>query len=155
MNEAKALIKEAFAAFQEDVSAIPPMTLRAGNAADNYMESSPFSADEDAITEDYLHKYRWGLGYLDTKSWRHYMPHLIEHSINHYVSGSDVTDALLQNLRPPDRGGFSALNPDQEQVIVKLLDLIAFAEASPHISAAQTALEEWWGPASLYRPTST
>ena len=62
-----------------------------------------------------------------------------------------MTDALLQNLRPPDRDRFSTLDSDQERVIVKLLDLIAVSETSPHAVDAQTALEEWWAPGALYR----
>jgi len=154
MNGAQALVEDAFAEFDEDVSGVPSMSLRAGNAADDCLEPGPYSVEEDLVTEDYLHNYRWGLSYLDAKSWRHYIPHLVEHAVNNYALGIDVTGALLQSLRPPDGGRFATLSQVQEQVIVKLLDLIAFSEMSPHISAAQTALEEWWGPGALYRPTS-
>jgi hypothetical protein len=94
-------MEEAFAAFKEDLDSVPPMTLRAGNAVDDCVEPPPYSPDEDAVTDDYLHQFRWGLGYLDAKSWRHYLPHLIAHTIGNHPHGTDVTDELLQNLRPP------------------------------------------------------
>lgn len=146
------LVRAAFAAFLDDLSAPPSVTLRGGDALDDHAMPAPFDPALDAITDDYLHRYRWGIGFLDPPSWRHYLPHLIEHAVRHQVAGSDVIDCLLERLRPPDTGRLSALTTDQEAVVVQLLDSIAFSETSPHSAQAQAALEEWWAPGALYRP---
>ena len=150
MNE---IVGDAFAAFSAEASAVPTVSLRAGNALDDYRTPPPFDPALDAITDDYLRRYSWGIGYLDAFSWRHYLPHLIEHAVRCHPTGSDITDALLQNLRPPDRGDrFAAMTVEQEAVVVRMLDLVAFSDASPHAAGAQVALEEWWAPGALYRP---
>ena len=133
----------------------PLMSLRAGNAVDDHADPPPYSAETDAITDHYLCEFRWGISYLDGASWRHYLPHLLAHAAKHHATGSDVTDALIQNLRPPDRGQLSSLSEAQERVVIEVLDLIAFCDTSPHSQAAQTALEEWWAPGALYRPART
>lgn len=143
MDQLEELITSTFAAFKTEAMSRPPMSLRAGDAVDNYADLPPYSDETDAITDDYLCEFRWGLPYLDSASWRHYLPHLLAHAVKHHALGSDVTDALIQNLRPPDRGQLSSLSSDQELVVIKVLDLIAFCETSPHSQAAQTALEEW------------
>lgn len=155
MKQLEELIASAFAAFKTEAMSTPPMSLRAGNAIDDYADPPPYSAQTDLISEEYLREFRWGLPHLDSASWRHYLPHLIEHAARHHAAGSDVIDALIQNLRPPDRGQLSSLSAEQQQVIVRALDLMAFCEASPHSQAAQTALEEWWAPGAVYRPGST
>ncbi|MCE4536268.1 hypothetical protein LXT12_03220 [Pelomonas sp. P7] len=154
MDQLEELIASTFAAFKAEAMSTPPMSLRAGDAVDDYTDQPSYSAQADAITDDYLREFRWGLPHLDSASWRHYLPHLLAHAAKHHALGSDVTDALIQNLRPPDRGQLSSLSADQQQVVIKVLDLIAFCETSPHSQAAQTALEEWWAPGALYRPAS-
>jgi hypothetical protein len=155
MDRLEALIASAFTAFKVDAESPPSISLRAGNAVDDRADMPPYSAELDAITEHYLREFRWGLAYLDSGSWRHYLPHLLAHAARNHLRGNDLTDALIQNLRPPDRGQLSSLSNEQEQVVIRLLDLIAFCDTSPHSQAAQTALEEWWAPGALYRSSRT
>lgn len=133
------------------------MSLRGGDAADSYDEPPPFDAALDAITDDYLCRYTWGVGYLDPASWRHYLPHMIEHALRNHARGSDVADALLNSLRPPDRepSRLASLSTEQEAVVVEVLDFLAFAPDSRHQDLACQVLEEWWVPGALYRKPST
>ena len=147
------IARDAFAAFAAEAAGVPTVSLRAGDARDDHLPPPSFDPLLDRVDDDYLHRYRWGIGYLDAFSWRHYLPRLIEHAVRCHRAGSDVTDRLLHDLRPPDRDGrFASLSADQEAALVRLLDLLAFSEASPHADDARTALEEWWAPGALYRP---
>jgi len=125
-----------------------------GDALDNYEAPPPFDAQVDKGTDEYIERYIWGLGYLDPRSWRHYLPILIEYTVRHAEGGSDIGDALLTSLRPPDRDPprLTSLSVEQESVIVELLDYLAFSEASAHQAFACQLLEVWWAPNALYRP---
>lgn len=147
------ITSKAFEAFHVEAAAQPTISLRGGDAIDDYKAPPPFDATVDAITDEYLSKYIWGVGYLDPVSWRHYLPYLVEHSMQHYQQGSDVIDALLNSLRPPDREPprLASLSPDQEAVVIEFLDLLAFSAQSQYQELACQALEEWWVPGALYR----
>jgi hypothetical protein len=150
------LVALAFAAFAADISRSPAVTLRAGNELDEYKTPSPFVAALDVVTDEYLEQYTWGVGYLDAPSWRHYLPHLIEYALRHIHQGSNVTDALLYSLRPPDREPprLASLSPEQEALVTRALDALAFSEESAHQELACQVLEEWWSPGALYRTTA-
>ncbi len=146
-------VTRAFAVFSDDAALQPTTTLRGGVALDMYEAAPSFDPDVDAIADGYLEQYRSGLTFLDPKSWRHYLPHLIEYVVRHSQHGSDVGDALLQNLRPPDREPprLASLSADQEKVVTEFLDFLAFSETSAHQDFACQVLEEWWVPGALYR----
>ena len=133
-----------FVAFTTDMKTRPELTLRGGNNLDNYRAASAFDITIDTISDHYLEQHCWGLGYLDTASWRHYLPYLIEYSLRHLEQGSDVIDALLNNLRPPDRDPprLESLSEHQQAVIRRFLELLAFSENSAHQDLACLILEE-------------
>jgi hypothetical protein len=152
MNPA-ALVAMANAAFAKDVTSLPRITLRGGDALDGYEDPPPFDPALDEVTDTYLEHYSGGLTFLDAASWRHYLPHCIEYAVRHFGQFTDVCDALLNNLRPPDREPhrLASLTLDQERVVSAFLELLAFSESSAHRDFACQVLEEWWIPGALYR----
>ena len=148
------LAEEAARLFTEAANP-PPMSLRGGNAADEYAEVPAFDPKLDEPTDAYLESYYWGLAHLDAVSWRHYIPRLIEYALEHKAnSRTMVVDAFLASLRPPDRDPprFAVLSAEQERVLVAFLDVLAFDADSAWSSEASVALEEYWAPGALYRP---
>ncbi len=153
------LIQSAYQVFHQDLTKIPPMTLRGGDAVDSY--DLPPSYDErlDELTDDYLQQYAcFALPHLDALSWRYYLPFLIDYALRHATSeappeSSLVVESTLSSLRPPDREPprLSALTPEQESVIVQFLDFLAFDERSDYQDYAMQVLEEYWIPGALYR----
>lgn len=148
------LITALFIAFDKEASCAPPMTLRAGNAIDDYAAPMPFDPRYDEISNEYLESFHWGLSYLDSASWRHYLPHLFQYAFHNIHTGSVVTDALLNSLRPPERTPprLSSLSHAQEIAIRHSIEHLAFAEESADAELACQILEEWWLPNSIYRP---
>jgi hypothetical protein len=147
------LVREAALAFVEAAVA-PPMSLRGGNAVDSYAAAPAFDSELDDPTDSYLESHYWGLAYLDPVSWRHYIPRLIEYALKHKGnSGTMVVDAFLASLRPPDREPprFADLSAEQENVLVALLDVLAFDDDSVWSNGAALVLEEYWAPGALYR----
>jgi hypothetical protein len=140
-------------AFAQEAAQVPPMSLRAGNAVDNYVVQPPYSPTEDRVCDTYLEQHYWGIAHLDALSFRHYLPALVEFSLRHLELGSNVVDTFVFNLRPPDRepARLGSLSPTQSEVIVMLLDLLAFDAGSVFKDDALLALEEWWAPGALYR----
>ncbi len=147
-------IAETFAAFAQEVATRPTLTLRAGNAVDEYKHPPPFDESLDTLSDPYLEQYFWGMRYLDADSWRHILPYCIDYALRHQTQGSNVTDALLNSLRPPDREPprLGSLSPAQESVIIRFLEILAFSERSADQALACQVLEEWWIPDALYRP---
>ena len=150
------LSARALAAFAAEAAEEPSLTLRGGNELDEYRQPLPFDSGLDSISSVYLEQYAWGLGYLDAKSWRHYLPSLISHAIDCTSVGSNAVDALLNSLRPPDRepARLASLSTEQQVVITEFLDLLAFSGQSVHQELACQALEEWWAPGALFRPAA-
>lgn len=151
------LVNAAALAFKAESAEPPSTSLRGGDALDDYKSPPPFDAQVDKATDEYIERYIWGLGYLDPRSWRHYLPILIEYAVRHAEGGSDIGDALLTSLRPPDRDPprLASLSVEQESVVVQLLDYLAFSEVSGYQEFAWQLLEEWWAPGALYRPRTT
>lgn len=140
--------------FNADAAATPPMTLRGGNEVDSYNRMPPPDPVIDALTDAYLEAYTfWGLVHLDTDSWRHYLPHLIDYSLRHMSDPKMAIEGLLHNLRPPDREPprLAALTAEQEAVITAFLEEVAFSEDSANKDFSMQVLEEWWLPDALYR----
>jgi hypothetical protein len=152
------IVSRAFGVFQADGQRSPPLTLRGANAVDSYDQPGPFDPAQDEPTEAYLEAFAfWGLGYLDARSWRHYLPRLIEYAFRHPHDPAMVTEALLRSLRPPDRypPRLATLTADQESVVRGFLEQVALDGAVPHVQVdAQQALEEWWLPDARCRPTA-
>lgn len=148
-----ALVAEIFAAFASEVETTPSVTLRGGNQLDDYEQPSPFDPSIDSITDAYLETYPGGLGYLDVASWKHYLPHLVEYAIRHKGDGDLVTDSLLNSLRPPDHvpPRLASLSAEQEALLTRFLELLAFDDQSPHQEFACQVLDEWWLPNARYR----
>ena len=100
----RAVVRRAFEVFQADTTAPPPLTLRGANAVDSYSQPMPFDPAEDDPSDAYLEGFAfWGVGYLDARSWRHYLPRLIDYAFRHPDDPAMVTEALVRSLRPPDR----------------------------------------------------
>lgn len=148
------LVSAATLAFKAELAEPPSISLRGGDALDDYNAPPPFDAQVDKASDEYIEKYIWGLGYIDPRSWRHYLPILIEYTIRNAEGGSDIGDALLASLRPPDRDPprLASLSVEQESVVVQLLNYLAFSEVAGHQEFACQLLEEWWAPGALYRP---
>jgi hypothetical protein len=157
MNTAS-IVTRAFEVFRADATAPPPFTLRGANAVDSYDLPMPFDPAEDEPTDAYLERFAfWGLGYLDARSWRHYLPRLIDYAFRCPNDPAMVTEALVRSLRPPDRypPRLGALSAGQEDVVRSFLEQVALGDALPHVRAdAQQALEEWWLPNARSRPTA-
>ena len=152
------IVSRAFEVFRADAAAAPPLTLRGANAVDSYARPMPFDPAEDEPTDAYLEGYAfWGVGYLDARSWRHYVPRLIDYAFRNPDDPAMVTEALVRSLRPPDRypPRLAALSADQEDVVRTFLEQAALGDAVPHLQPeAQQALEEWWLPNARCRPTA-
>jgi len=100
----EALLAEVFAAFAAERARLPATSLRGGDALDDCAEPPPFDACVDIVTDDYLYRFHWGVGYLDAASWRHYLPALIEHTLRGFGLPGDVAiEAMLRSLCAPDR----------------------------------------------------
>jgi hypothetical protein len=143
------------AAFEGDMAEPPPLTLRGANAVDAYGVPEPYDAEMDAPTDAYLEAYSfWAMPYLDARSWRHYLPRLAEYALRHPEDRAMVAESLVRSLRPPDRipARLTTLSPEQERVIVALLELLALGRADGALSAdAAAALDEWWLPDARLR----
>ena len=150
------IVRRAFQAFSADAEAVPPMTLRGGNAVDGYDEAEPFDPARDEPTDTYIEGFAfWGLGYLDAQSWRHYLPRLISYAFRRPDDPSMAVEALIRSLRPPDRypPRLTTLSPEQEAVVVAFLETLALGDDTRHAQDdAQQALEEWWLPGARHRP---
>jgi hypothetical protein len=147
------IISQAYALFNIDVDAVPPLTLRGGDAIDSYASPPPYDAVIDQPTDVYLERYAWGITYLDPVSWQYYLPHLIDYALRHKQEGTFVIDSLLFSLRPPEREPprFAVLTRQQEALIAAFLDVLAFDERSVWHDQAMQVLEEYWIPGALYR----
>src|SRR5439155_13353133 len=91
---------QAFEAFRADATAPPALTLRGANALDGYDRPTPFDPAADEPTDAYLEGFAfWGITYLDARSWRHYLPRLIDYSFRRQNDPAMVTEALVRSLR--------------------------------------------------------
>lgn len=150
------IVRRAFEVFGPDTEAAPPLTLRGGNAVDGYDEPEPFDPGRDEPTDAYIEGFAfWGLGYLDARSWRHYLPRLIDYAFRRPDDPAMAVEALIRSLRPPDRypPRLATLTLEQEAVAVAFLETLALGDDSGrgHDDARQ-ALEEWWLPGARHRP---
>ena len=151
------IVRRAREAFRADADAPPPLTLRGGNAVDSYDYAEPYDPAQDEPTDAYLEGFAfWGLIYLDARSWRHYLPRLIDYAFRRPADPAMVTEALLRTLRPPDRypPRLATLTGEQEEVIRAFLEELALGAAPEELGEeARQALDEWWLPNARHRPT--
>ena len=146
------LIQSAYGVFHDELVKIPPMTLRGGDAVDSYDLPPPYDEELDQPTDDYLQQYAYfALPHLDALSWRYYLPFLIDYALRHATAeappeSSLVVEGTLSSLRPPDREPprLSVLKAEQESVIIKFLDILAFDERSDYQDYGMQVLEEYW-----------
>ena len=150
------LIADLFAAFAAECGSFPPMTLRGGDAVDADRDPPPFDVLVDAISDDYLAAHPWGSGYLDPLSWRHYLPFMMEYALRNAGRSSEVIDALLTSLRPPDRDPprLGSLSKPQETVLLRFLDVLAHGPDSVNVDLAAQVLAEWWTPGAIAPDTA-
>jgi hypothetical protein len=152
------IVARAFDAFQDDLRDAPPTSLRGGNDIDSYDWPTPFDPALDAPTDAYFERHAfWALPHLDARSWRHYLPRLIDYALRRPDDPAMVIEGLVSSLRPPDRfpPRLGSLNEPQEAAVRAFLEAIAL-ETAPGAAReeAQQALEEWWGPHPRARPTA-
>ena len=150
------IVQRAFEVFRADTDAVPPLTLRGGNAVDGYDEAEPFDPARDEATDTYIEGFTfWGLTYLDARSWRHYLPRLMSYTFRHPKDPAMASEALIRSLRPPDRypPRLATLTAEQDAVVVAFLETLALEDADEPLQLeAQQALEEWWLPGARHRP---
>ena len=150
-----ALVRKARDAFRDDLTAPPALSLRGANAVDSYERPEPFDPSADEPTDEYLEGNTfWAMPYLDARSWRHYLPRLIEYAVGHPDDPAMVVEATVRSLRPPDRvpARLTTLTSAQEEVIVEFLEGLALGDAEAAASEdARSALEEWWHPGARFR----
>ena len=142
-------------AFREELAHVPALSLRGANAVDSYDDPEPFDPALDEPTDEYLERFAfWAMPYLDARSWRHYLPRLIEYALAHPDDRAMVVEATVRSLRPPDRvpARLTTLSPAQEAVAVRFLEHIALSdEENGSGDDARSALEEWWLPGAHLR----
>ena len=144
-------------AFREEIAQRPALTLRGANAVDSFDSPEPFDPALDEPTDDYLERFTyWAMPYLDARSWRHYLPRLIEYALAHPEDPAMVVEATVRSLRPPDRvpTRLTTLTRAQEEVVVRFLEHLALANDVGSPNDARSALEEWWLPDAYVRAQS-
>ena len=96
------IVSRAFEVFRTDVGSPPPLTLRGGNAVDSYNQPVPFDPAEDEPSDAYFEGFAfWGLGYLDARSWRHYLPRLLDYAFRHPNDPAMVAEAREEHQDRP------------------------------------------------------
>jgi hypothetical protein len=142
-------------AFRVELTEAPALSLRAANAVDSYEHPESFDAALDEPTDEYLERFTfWAMPYLDARSWRHYLPRLIEYAVAHPADPAMVVEATVRSLRPPDRvpARLTTLSPEQEAVVVRFLEHLALSdEENGSRDDARAALDEWWLPGAPFR----
>jgi hypothetical protein len=144
-------------AFREELAQRPALTLRGANAVDSFDSPEPFDPKLDEPTDEYLERLTyWAMPYLDARSWRHYLPRLIEYALAHPEDPAMVVDATVRSLRPPDRvpTRLTTLTRAQEEVVVRFLEHLARTNDEGSPNDARSALEEWWYPDAYVRAQS-
>jgi len=145
-EEVEALRRRIEGAFPT-TAALPEISLRGGNALDDYELPPPFDPDLDAVTDEYIEHFHFGIHFLDPASWRYYLPILLRYGLEQMESTtSSALDTFLFSLLPPDRDPprFATLTAAQRDVVESFLELVGFAPASQYQDAALMALEQYW-----------
>jgi hypothetical protein len=145
-------------AFRDELARPPALSLRGANAVDSYDHPEPFDPTLDEPTDEYLERFTfWAMPYLDARSWRHYLPRLIEYALAHPDDPAMVVEATVRSLRPPDRvpARLTTLSSEQESAVVRFLEHVALSDDENGArDDARTVLEEWWLPGAQLRTQS-
>ena len=126
----------------------PRLSLRAGNALDDYATPPPFDPALDRPTGEYIEAFHFGIHHLDPESWRYYLPILLNYAISEMTSEvSQALDTFFFSLRSPDRDPprFASLSPEQSATVEAVLEAVGFTEGSRYQEEALEALQEYWG----------
>jgi len=126
----------------------PALSLRGGNAIDDYDSPAPYDSVLDEPTPEYIESFHWGIHHLDPESWLYYLPVLLTYSLSQMEAGtSSAVDTFLFSLRPPDRDPprFGTLTASQVGVVVSVLEALGFSPHSRYQDDALQALQEYWG----------
>ena len=152
------ITRRAFAVFHEDADRPPPLTLRGGERVDSYDFPEPYDPALDEPTDEYIERFAFhAMPFLDARSWRHYLPRLIDHAFRRPDEPTGLAAfALIHSLRPPDREPprLATLTTEQERVITAFLEALARDAGYEHVrEEVVRTLEEWWLPDASLRPT--
>lgn len=134
------------AAFVPEVEQ-PGLSLRGGNAVDDYAVPPAFDPDLDAPTDAYFEQFHFGIIYLDAESWRYYLPLLLTYALEQRTSKTSAAlDSFLFSLRPPDQDPprFATLSDEQTALVVEVLEVLGYAPESLYQPDALQALDEYW-----------
>lgn len=131
------------------------LSLKQGDEIDSYDKPTPdtLPADWRDVSRQELEEHHWGFTHLDAESWHFYLPAFLTYSVRHFTHGESlVITACLNNLRPPDRvpSRFSTLTNSQRQVVINVLEFLAFGCESDFTADACQVLEEFWIEHPLY-----
>jgi len=122
LEAARAKLVEAFG----NVGMPPAISLRGGNALDDYEEPPPFDPELDRPTDEYIERYYHGIHFLDADSWHHYLPVLLGYALGHPESESMALDTLLFSLDPRngDYPVFPCLSSSQAAAVRGALEVL-------------------------------
>lgn len=126
------------------------MTLRQGDEIDTGYEietqDDKAPLDWQAVKDEELKEYQWGMDYLDPDSWQFYLPAFMRYAICHPSENSLVIDRCISTLIPrdwkPDQ--FAQLRDEQLQIIVATLEFLSYDEESNADAAAYEVLFDHW-----------
>jgi hypothetical protein len=90
-------------AFSRELIILPSLTLRGADDVDSFRAPSTYDPMLDIVTDMYLERYYHGVAHLDAQSWRHYLPPLLAYTSRHRRRVTEVAEAVLWSMRPPDR----------------------------------------------------
>ena len=152
------IVRRAFDVFRADVEVPPPLTLRGAERVDSYDFPEPYDAQVDEPTDAYIEQFAFhAMPFLDARSWRHYLPRLIDHVFRRPDEPTGlVIQAVIRSLRAPDREPprLATLDAEQEAVVVAFLEEIAGdPRSAEEAEDARQALLEWWVPNARHRPS--
>jgi hypothetical protein len=135
-------------AFAIDLIALPPLTLRGANDVDDYRSPAIYDPQADRVSDEYLERYHYGVAHLDARSWRHYLPLLLSYGSRHRQRDTDVMQAVLWSLRPPDRDPprLATLSSGQIDVIESWLATLAGDERCAQREFVSQVYREWRSP---------
>lgn len=145
-EELTALARRIEAAFPPQIDT-PSVSLRGGNALDDYETPPPYAPEVDRPDAAYIEAFHYGIHFLDPESWLYYLPILLTYSLGEMEAGtSNAVDTFLFSLRPPDRDPprFGLLSRPQKKLVVEVLEKLGFSETSKFQDDALAALQEYW-----------
>ncbi len=126
------------------------MTLRQGDEIDSgYQIETPDDRaplDWQAVTDEELKKFQWGMDYLDPDSWQFYLPAFMRYAICYPSENSLVIDRCISTLIPQDwkLDQFARLGEVQRQMIIATLEFLSYDEESEVDAEAFEVLADHW-----------